>query len=185
MKSTNAPLRSIGYAFLRLGIIFDVSLLSCGTPITAPTQTLVEPSPTTSLQSVPPRANATAEPSPTIGPLPSSKTGVIAPWSASPLQTSLDNGARVDLDKIFPPGDGRILITTRCTVCHRYGILVRGQRTLARWEAIRWSHRGKTGLDDDADLKTMFDYLEANFNPSNPEPDLPPWFLLEEDSPEW
>ncbi len=92
----------------------------------------------------------------------------------------------MDLDKIFPAGEGRALVIRKCTsVCHRIGAIVRGQRTLARWEAIQWSHRGKTGLANDDDLRTIFDYLEANFNPGHPEPDLPPWYLLEEDSPEW
>ncbi len=104
------------------------------------------------------------------------------PW-ATPPSYSTGNG-QLDIDSILPPGEGRDLVMWKCTVCHRYGIITHGQRTVARWEAIKWSHQGKM-LVTPSQLDTMFSYLEQNFNPDKPEPVLPSWFMSEEDSPEW
>jgi hypothetical protein len=173
--------------FLVLGIISGICFTSCGTGTPTRTQSnaLIEPNPTKQPQTIPSIANPTAQVSLTVASTPMPDSGAILPWAAPLLQSSSDSGGPLNLDKIFPPGLGRDLVITKCTACHRYGIIVQGQRTVARWEAIKWSHQGKPGLGDDANLKIMFDYLEANFNPSHPEPQLPPWYLLEENNPEW
>ncbi len=171
-----------------IGIASGIFLASCGTPTALPPTSTPEPSPINVIPTVAARLTVAmpTAPKPTTANSAIPEGPVVLPWVPSPLQTSSESGTRVDLDKIFPAGEGRALTIAKCTfVCHRIGAIVRGQRIHARWEAIQWSHRGKTGLGNDDDLKTIFDYLEANFNPSHPEPDLPPWYLLEEDSPEW
>lgn len=75
---------------------------------------------------------------------------------------------------LFPPGAGREPVLNNCGSCHNLACSTIGQRTAARWDALKQSHEEKVA---DADLGAAFSYLKANFNDSAPEPKVPPKFL--------
>lgn len=80
----------------------------------------------------------------------------------------------MDLSKILPAGAGRDLFLNNCTSCHAFVCSVNGQRTADNWSTIQANHQDKVGGMSDADYKTLFAYLIANFNDKKPAPVLPP-----------
>ncbi len=109
-----------------------------------------------------------------IKPMP--PTGVFATPTNVATATS---GAhlKLDLDTIFPPGNGRDLVLDNCTTCHTFLRIVSGQRTAEQWGYVRRDMRSKVSYLSDADIDELFSYLEANFNDTKPVPSLPDWFL--------
>jgi hypothetical protein len=80
---------------------------------------------------------------------------------------------RVNINEIFPPGPGRDLVLNNCQNCHTFVPIVILQMEEAAWTRNSVDHRPRvTGLSD-ADFKTIYDYLKANFNPQHPVPALP------------
>ena len=81
--------------------------------------------------------------------------------------------------EIFPDGEGKDLVLNNCGSCHAVACNAIGQRTAARWDALRDDHGDKaSGLSED-DLDTVFSYLSAHFDDSTPEPRVPEAFLAE------
>jgi hypothetical protein len=76
--------------------------------------------------------------------------------------------------ELFPAGQGRDVVLNSCGSCHNLACSAIGQRTAARWDSLRESHKDKIS---DADAATAFTYLKSNFNDSKPEPKVPPKFL--------
>jgi mono/diheme cytochrome c family protein len=83
----------------------------------------------------------------------------------------------LDLNAIFPPGPGRELVLNNCTTCHTFVPIVILQMTKEAWQRNSRDHRGRVTALSDADFKTLYQYLQANFNPSRPVPKLPPELL--------
>ena len=81
--------------------------------------------------------------------------------------------SRVNIDEIFPPGRGRELVLNNCTTCHTFVPIVILQMTKEAWERNSRDHRGRVAALSDADFKTLYEYLTANFNPGRPVPKLP------------
>ncbi len=81
--------------------------------------------------------------------------------------------AKLNLDEIFPPGRGRELLLGNCTTCHNFVPIVVLQMTREAWERNSRDHRERVASLSDADFKTLYEYLIANFNPSRPVPKLP------------
>ena len=81
--------------------------------------------------------------------------------------------AKVNIDEIFPSGRGRDLLLSNCTGCHTFVPIVVLQMTKEAWERNSRDHRGRVAALSDADFKTLYDYLIANFNPDRPVPKLP------------
>ncbi len=79
----------------------------------------------------------------------------------------------VDLNAIFPPGPGRELVLNNCTTCHTFVPIVILQMTKEAWQRNSRDHRGRVTALSDADFKTLYQYLQANFNPARPVPKLP------------
>ena len=75
---------------------------------------------------------------------------------------------------IFPAGAPRDSVINNCGSCHNLACAAIGQRSAERWDSLKEGHKDKVA---GADLNAMFDYLKANFNPTNPEPKIPPRFL--------
>ena len=113
---------------------------------------------------------------PTATPIPSA-----TPKStAVPTVASVSHGIyteKVNLDDFAPPGPGRDLVIMNCDYCHSWVCAVRNQRTLDHWVLVENVHseRGWVILSD-GDWRTLFNYLEQNFNDQKPEPALPPAF---------
>lgn len=91
-----------------------------------------------------------------------------------------------DLDAIFrctaTDDDGkqkcshaRDLILENCTSCHTFAPIVMQQFDANAWESLIHRHvaGGRVNNISADDVKTIQDYLTANFNPSQPVPQLP------------
>jgi mono/diheme cytochrome c family protein len=76
--------------------------------------------------------------------------------------------------EIFPAGQGREIVLNNCGSCHNLACSAIGQRTAARWDSLRESHKDKI---TDADAVAAFTYLKSHFNDANPEPKVPAKFL--------
>jgi len=79
-----------------------------------------------------------------------------------------------NVTEIFPAGQGRDVVLNNCSSCHNLACSAIGQRTAARWDSLRESHKDKI---TDADAAAAFSYLKSHFNDANPEPKVPPKFL--------
>jgi hypothetical protein len=80
---------------------------------------------------------------------------------------------KVNLDEIFPPGEGRDLVLNNCQNCHTFVPIVVLQMDEAAWTRNSIDHRERvTSLTDD-EFKTLYTYLRANFHPGRPVPKLP------------
>jgi hypothetical protein len=115
-------------------------------------------------------APATSEPSAsTPAPAAAPATTPTAPAAAS------TGGAtnKIDMDAIFPAGPGRDLVLNNCQNCHTFVPIVVLQMEEAAWTRSSVDHRPRVSGLNDADFKTLYDYLKANFNPSHPVPKLP------------
>lgn len=87
--------------------------------------------------------------------------------------------ATVDINKIFPPSkppETREMVLQICTGCHNFVPIVIGQKTPEEWKGTIDRHRdfslkpyGVTAKQEEAMLK----YLQENFNPKKPVPELP------------
>ena len=84
---------------------------------------------------------------------------------------------KIDMDAIFPHGAGRDLLLDNCTNCHSFVRIVLMQRTRERWAIVKANMRPRVVGLSDQDVDTIFEYLEASFNDSRPEPKLPKWLL--------
>jgi hypothetical protein len=95
--------------------------------------------------------------------------------SPDPKATKLTttSSAKVDMDEIFPAGKGRDLVLNNCTSCHTIVPIVVLQMTRDAWERNSRDHRGRVTALSDAEFKTLYEYLIANFNPQRPVPKLP------------
>ena len=65
------------------------------------------------------------------------------------------------------------MVLTNCTSCHTFVPIVILQMTKDAWERNSRDHRGRVASLSDADFKTLYEYLIANFNPGRPVPKLP------------
>lgn len=110
---------------------------------------------------------------------PASEPAASASASASPPPTAPaapagDNATnKIDMDAIFPAGPGRELVLNNCQNCHTFVPIVVLQMEEAAWTRSSVDHRPRVSGLSDADFKTLYDYLKANFNPSHPVPKLP------------
>ena len=78
--------------------------------------------------------------------------------------------AKVDLDQIFPPGDGRDLVLNNCQNCHTFVPIVVLQMEEDAWTRNSIDHRDRVAQVSDEDFKTLYTYLQANFHPGRPVP---------------
>lgn len=81
--------------------------------------------------------------------------------------------SKVNMDEIFPAGEGRDLVLNNCQNCHTFVPIVILQMEEDAWTRSSLDHRGRVaGLSDD-EFTTLYTYLKANFNPNRPVPKLP------------
>lgn len=71
--------------------------------------------------------------------------------------------------------EARGLILNNCTLCHIFVPIVLQQFEPPGWQSLIDRHRIGNRVDalTDEQVKTIQDYLTANFNPDHPPPDLP------------
>ena len=80
---------------------------------------------------------------------------------------------KVNLDEIFPPGEGRDLVLNNCQNCHTFVPIVVLQMDEAAWTRNSIDHRERVTSLTDEEVKTLYTYLRANFHPGRPVPKLP------------
>jgi cytochrome c5 len=81
--------------------------------------------------------------------------------------------SKVNLDEIFPPGEGRDIVLNNCQNCHTFVPIVVLQMEEAAWTRNSIDHRERVTQLSDEDFKTLYTYLKANFHPGRPVPTLP------------
>lgn len=84
---------------------------------------------------------------------------------------------KLDMDAIFPPGDGRDLVLDNCLTCHGFPRIVLTQRSTERWASVRESMGARVPSLTPEQVERLFAYLETNFSDQRPEPPVPRWFL--------
>src|SRR5262245_60116630 len=92
---------------------------------------------------------------------------------AKTMPSASSGSAKLNIDEIFPRGRGRDLLLNNCTTCHTFVPIVVLQMTREAWERNSRDHRERVKGLSDADFKTLYEYLTANFNPNRPVPKLP------------
>ena len=93
------------------------------------------------------------------------------------VTTTADGQMTVDMDAIFPAGEGRDILLNNCQSCHTWVPVVVLGMNEEEWARWRQEHRQRVpGLSDER-FEILYDYLVTNFNPNTPVPDLPPALL--------
>jgi hypothetical protein len=82
------------------------------------------------------------------------------------------SASKVNMEEIFPPGDGRDLVLNNCQNCHTFVPIVVLQMEEEAWTRSSLDHRQRVNVSDE-EFKTIYTYLKANFNPNRPVPTLP------------
>jgi len=85
-------------------------------------------------------------------------------------------GATLNLDEIFPPGEGKDLVMNNCGTCHSWVCAIKWQRSAEHWATAKAAHLDKTAALREEQLDALWAYLAENFNDTKPEPILPPAF---------
>jgi len=109
--------------------------------------------------------------------VPATATAMPATATSVPATAAPSGGpAKLNLDEIFPPGEGKDLIMNNCGSCHSWVCAVILQRSAEHWETARAAHLGLTAALSEEQIDTLWAYLAENFNDTKPEPSLPKQF---------
>ena len=112
-------------------------------------------------------------------------TAVAAAACSEPIRRAVDGRAmppqpdaktvasKVNIDEIFPPGEGRDLVLNNCQNCHTFVPIVVLQMEEDAWTRNSIDHRERVTQLSDEEFKTLYTYLKANFHPGRPVPKLP------------
>jgi cytochrome c5 len=109
-----------------------------------------------------------ATPQPTLQPTPTATSEVPQP---GPDPTP-PPGARVA--SFFLAGEGRDLVLEWCGTCHSLTIILTTRKDAEGWATYMNNRRPDIAFLGDEEVKTVLDYLVANFTPDKPIPQLPP-----------
>ncbi len=91
---------------------------------------------------------------------------------------------KVNMEAIFPPGEGRELVLWNCMRCHSFVRIVLGHHTHSHgtatgkdthWDTHRIFHEPRLWALTKAEIDTLYAYLKENFNDKKPAPKLPSW----------
>ncbi len=92
---------------------------------------------------------------------------------------------KINMDAIFPPGEGRDLVLWNCMNCHTFVRIVTGHHSHSHgaegpghdthWDTHRILHRARLWRLSEEELDVLYAYLKENFNDTKPEPKLPCW----------
>jgi cytochrome c biogenesis protein CcmG/thiol:disulfide interchange protein DsbE len=110
----------------------------------------------------------------------------ITPVPTAPAPAS-DLTQRLDIEEIFPPGEGQDLALKTCLVCHSVLTFGYVRKTSGGWLTNQEKHTQKffarlsaETRPNDAEVETMYDYLVANFQLGRPlSKQLPPGFVCD------
>ena len=74
----------------------------------------------------------------------------------------------------FPEGPGRDLVLEWCGTCHSLARILTTRKDPEGWANYMKTRRADIAFLGDEEVKTVLDYLVANFTPDKPIPQLPP-----------
>ncbi len=74
----------------------------------------------------------------------------------------------------YPEGPGRDLVLEWCGTCHSLTTILTTRKDPAGWANYMKNRRADIAFLGDEEVKTITDYLVANFTPDKPIPQLPP-----------
>ena len=110
-----------------------------------------------------------ATPQPTAQPTPTATPAQVPIPGPDPTPPP---GARVA--SYFPEGAGRDLVLEWCGTCHNLALILTTRKPADGWATYMQNRRADIAFLGDAEVKTVLDYLIANFTPDKPIPQLPP-----------
>lgn len=174
-----------------------LALSACAAPTASPSPTAqptpLPPSPTavpsatvsSSVSSQPPAPTSTAAataPAATASLAPATATvtrptATTAPTQAAQPKSTAAIKGKINFNDYFPAGPGRDLVLESCMGCHSIAPILVLRKTRGEWEATAENHREYVSRLADAEYKSIFEYLIANFHPGKPVPELPPELL--------
>lgn len=99
------------------------------------------------------------------------------PEATDVVSVSSTGQMTVDMDAIFPAGEGRDLVLNNCQSCHTWVPIVVLQMNEDEWNRWGMDHRQRVPGISDEEFETLKSYLIANFNPNSEVPELPPVLL--------
>ena len=91
---------------------------------------------------------------------------------------------KVNMEPIFPPGEGRELVLWNCLRCHSFVRIVVGHHTHSHgtqpgldthWDTHRIFHEPRLWALTKEEIDVLYAYLKENFNDTKPAPKLPFW----------
>lgn len=91
---------------------------------------------------------------------------------ATPAVTS-STPTKLNMDELFPPGEGRELVLNNCQTCHNFVPILTLQMDEQQWDRNRSDHRERVSQLSDAEVQALYGYLKKTFNPEHPVPTLP------------
>lgn len=101
-----------------------------------------------------------------------------ATLASEPAAAEAELPEPVTVGDLFPEGLARQLVLDTCGACHAIACSAIGQRTAARWDNLKEDHRDKASSLSEEELEIIFAYLKEHFSDSQPEPRVPPHFLV-------
>ena len=107
----------------------------------------------------------------------SSSRGTTSGLGGGAAQRESGQTYRVDMDQIFPPGEGRDLVLNNCQNCHTWVPIVVLGMNETEWARSSMEHRGRVEALEDDGFETLYAYLSSTFTPERPVPELPPSLL--------
>jgi mono/diheme cytochrome c family protein len=84
-----------------------------------------------------------------------------------------EGSVRVDMDAIFPAGEGRDIMLANCQSCHSWVPIVVLQMNEGEWARSQGEHRDRVEALSEEDFETLYAYLSSTFTPDRPVPELP------------
>jgi hypothetical protein len=124
-----------------------------------------QPVATAEATALPAQPVATAEATAQTEPVPAPTEAATPSSSNEPL--------RVDMDAIFPRGEGRELLLRDCTNCHSFVPMAIAQKSREDWESNALWHREQLPRVSDEEYDAIYEYLIENFGPDHVVPELP------------
>ena len=112
---------------------------------------------------------AAAAAAPTAAAKPSDGT----PDQSNPPAKSSGATTELNMDELFPPGEGRELVLQYCTNCHTITPILLTRFDADGWKSHRANHQSRVPGLTDAQADILWAYLTEHFNPSRPIPELP------------
>ena len=171
-RSKMKPCHRCSYVALLLMLVLGAA---CVAPIPQPTPVVPPPVTATPVPPTPTPEPPTATPEPpTATPEPATAT----PEPPTATAAGQSQPAKLDLDALFPAGEGKDLVLSSCETCHSWVCAVKGQRTREHWQTAQAAHSGLTPALSQEETDILWQYLADNFNDSLPEPVLPPGFEM-------